>query len=206
MAGGLPPGLTFGVCPEACGPNDEIYAIVYQSCPCDGASDLQACGCFGDGFAYYIDVIDLGPAYDGDGNYLCPGANESLSQALAGAQGSGTVFYGWQIMCGVPNTLCPGGLVEINGGQNCVPSPTGNPTPPGNPSLPPCNCAGGVASNAPCIGSCLDPPLPMASDGVGFSMPSNVALPVHPTVSAERVRETCGVCGDDGSDDEEFDV
>jgi hypothetical protein len=50
-------------------------------------------------------------------------------------------------------------------------------------------------------GPFLDPPLPLASDGIGFSMPAGpFALPVHPVLSAARVREVCGTCGPDDSE------
>lgn len=62
---------------------------------------------------------------------------------------------------------------------------------------------GGGSPSGPHVGF-LDPPLPMASDGIGFSAPSNVALPVHPAVTAARIRENCGVCGEgDGVDEDE---
>jgi hypothetical protein len=53
----------------------------------------------------------------------------------------------------------------------------------------------------------VDPPLPLASDGNGFAQPVGpFALPVHPTISAQRIRETCGVCGEDGQDGEELEI
>lgn len=58
----------------------------------------------------------------------------------------------------------------------------------------------------------VDPPLPFAPDGIGFSpTPTRnwTPLPVHPVLSAAVVRKFCGVCGDSQSttaDEEEEEI
>ena len=65
----------------------------------------------------------------------------------------------------------------------------------------PANAPPPVDFGPPLGGPFLDPPLPLASDGIGFSMPAGpFALPVHPVLSAARVRQVCGTCGPDDSE------
>jgi hypothetical protein len=52
-------------------------------------------------------------------------------------------------------------------------------------------------------------PTPLAPDGIGWESPTFPApLPVHPVLSADAVRATCGTCGDNGdaTESEEIDI
>lgn len=107
--------------------------------------------------------------------YGCPLPDWAVPDNWAGE----CVWDEWTVQC-------------IGDGENVrltlkLPGNPGNP-PPGNPP-------------GPHVGY-TDPPLPLASDGIGFSKASNVALPVHPTVSYARILQTCGACGESAGVDE----
>lgn len=83
------------------------------------------------------------------------------------------------VQVGVLDGLCTGFGADLTLVQ-CTTQPTA--------------CPPGTAFDA--SGNCapFDPPLPLASDGNGFAMPSGpYALPVHPTLSAASMR-ACGAC------------
>jgi hypothetical protein len=131
-------------------------------------------------------ATDLG---DGDGS--------AFNYALGCADGNPNAEYlGGDCYTTVGQGFCgnlPGYYYSYTQ-EKCLPLVPAIPIPGWPPPSPgPSPCPDG--SQPPCVGH-LDPPLPLASDGVGFSKPSNVALPVHPTVSAERIFEVCGACGD----------
>ena len=136
----------------------------------------------GDAYNYFVGCGDENPD---------PSAEQTYPDAGCGALS----VYG-----------CPPGYYYDALSESCKPicgflSPY--PCTPPIPVQPPTSpCPDG--SQPPCVGHRLDPPLPLASDGVGFSAPSNVALPVHPTVSQARIFEVCGACGKVDESEEEL--
>lgn len=137
---------------------------------------------------------------DVDGDVACEEVLTALDENLAASQQAGVPVYAVDFFCGYPGVvdstiMCPPGFTYDFASESCkaiVPVPV---VPVASP------CPGG--GQPPCVGH-VDPPLPLASDGIGFSTPSNVALPVHPTLSPQTIRETCGVCGDVDETEEEL--
>jgi len=143
-----------------------------------------------------------------DGGAACDTLILDLEEAEAVYESEGYTIVNAKLVCapqagpflpGPGPGGCPIGEFYSIPNERCFPTiapwifiqPNQPPTPP--PMQPPGGspCPGG--GPPPCVGH-LDPPLPLASDGIGFSSPSNVALPVHPTIHPDKLRGICGEC------------